>query len=194
MCGYTHSMKRYPYTCKICGVEVISKIKGRIYCSYKCAGVGRTVTFVGENHPRWKGGYSERICVICNKSFKKKGNSKTCSRDCYKIYRHNISKIFGEGNPNWKGGRYIDKHGYILVMNKEHPFANNMGYVREHRLVVEKAIGRFLTKGEVVHHINHVRNDNRLENLQLLSKVEHDSMHLKEIRLLRRYIKNKKYL
>ena len=50
----------------------------------------------------------------------------------------------------------------------------------KHILVVEKAIGRHLNDNECVHHINHVRDDNRIENLRLMTVSEHMSMHMKE--------------
>jgi hypothetical protein len=80
-------------------------------------------------------------------------------------------------NNNWKGGRYED-NGYVLICMGEHPFAVSNGYVLEHRLVMEKHIGRTLLPTEVVHHINGIRNDNRIENLMLYSSnKEHQSMH-----------------
>lgn len=50
----------------------------------------------------------------------------------------------------------------------------------QHHLVMEDHIGRLIRKDEVVHHINHNRADNRLENLQLLTFKEHASLHMKE--------------
>ncbi len=55
--------------------------------------------------------------------------------------------------------------GYIKIFMPDHPFSNGKGYVLEHRLVVEKIIGRYLTSIEVVHHINERRDDNREANL-----------------------------
>lgn len=78
---------------------------------------------------------------------------------------------------NWKGGRIKNTQGYILIHVPEHPFANKDGYVREHRLVVEKVIGRYLEKSESVHHKNHVRDDNRVENLIVVNPKDHAIYH-----------------
>lgn len=73
----------------------------------------------------------------------------------------------GAKHRDWKGGRFADKTGYILVRQPDHPFANSGGYVREHRLVMEQHLGRNLSPDEVVHHVNGDRADNRIENLEL---------------------------
>lgn len=75
----------------------------------------------------------------------------------------------GPKNANRKGGRYRMTQDYIHVWQPDHPHANARGYVREHRLVVEKALNRYLKPDELVHHINGIRDDNRLENLQLIN-------------------------
>lgn len=73
----------------------------------------------------------------------------------------------GESNHNWGGGRTVDKHGYVLVKCDGHPGENSHGYVREHRLVMEKRLGRYLTDDEVVDHKNGDTGDNRDGNLVL---------------------------
>ncbi len=76
--------------------------------------------------------------------------------------------------PAWRGGRVVDKHGYILVLKTDHPNADRHGYVREHRLVMEQHLGRLLEPREVVHHLNKKRDDNQIENLSLYaSNAEH---------------------
>lgn len=70
--------------------------------------------------------------------------------------------------------------GYMAVHAPKHPHATKEGYVMLHTVLMERAIGRYLNENEVVHHINHVRDDSRLENLRLMDKHEHMSMHMKE--------------
>ncbi len=68
---------------------------------------------------------------------------------------------------NWQGGRRRDRKGYIRVYAKGHPNASRDGYIMEHRLVMSTQLGRSLYPDENVHHINGVRDDNRVENLEL---------------------------
>jgi len=90
-----------------------------------------------------------------------------------------LSQQSGSKSPNWKGGK-ICVSGYIYVWVKDHPFANRDKRVAEHRLVMEKAIGRYLRKGEQVHHKNGIRSDNRIENLELHTSSSHSQYHSKE--------------
>ena len=91
--------------------------------------------------------------------------------------KHKISEAHkGEKNYNWKGGRFKTDTGYIFISKYGHPFPCYIHYVLEHRLVMEKHLDRYLNSKEVVHHINGIRDDNRLENLQLF---KNDSEHMK---------------
>ena len=84
----------------------------------------------------------------------------------------------GEKHYNWKGGKTIDANGYVRTLCRDHPYAENSGRVLEHRLVMEKHLGRFLSPEEVVHHINGIVNDNRIENLELFSSSgDHTGYH-----------------
>jgi len=86
----------------------------------------------------------------------------------------------GEQNHRWIGGK-IGSKGYIKVRCEGHPRASKLGhYVLEHDLIMEQYIGRYLVKGEVVHHINRIRSDNRLENLELTLKGKHIGGHNQE--------------
>ena len=71
-------------------------------------------------------------------------------------------------------------HGYILLKCPEHPDASkNNGYVYEHRLIAENAIGRRLTGSERVHHINCQKADNRNANLLICTLHYHKDLHIK---------------
>jgi hypothetical protein len=82
----------------------------------------------------------------------------------------------GEDSPNYSGGKYIDDKGYVRVLKPDHP-KNIRGYTYEHRLVIERYLGRYLQAWETVHHINEIKADNRLDNLFLCSSQEHSALH-----------------
>src|SRR3990167_1099166 len=67
--------------------------------------------------------------------------------------------------------------GYIVLYNKTHPFRGKNNIVFGHRIVVEKFIGRYLRRDEIVHHINEVKTDNRLSNLFICSRGYHAFLH-----------------
>ena len=71
---------------------------------------------------------------------------------------------------HWRGGRYITKKGYVMVMTPDR------GYVFEHRIVMESHIGRKLRKGETIHHLDGDRTNNKIENLRYF---ENHSIHLR---------------
>ncbi len=88
----------------------------------------------------------------------------------------------GEHAPRWLGGR-IQRNGYVLVYQPEHPTVVGSAriYVAEHRLVMEKMIGRYLKPQETVHHKNGIRDDNRPENLELWAKSHPPGQRVSDI-------------
>lgn len=146
-------------------------------------------------------------CDICKKVFRKKFSEATrmkhhyCSLNClYKMrsdrtipseWREKISKALkgrivseetkrklreshprlrGKDNPNWRGGRYQSEQGYwiIRVDGKR---------IGEHRYIMEQFLGKKLENNEFVHHIDNDKSNNNIENLELLSQVEHNHKH-----------------
>lgn len=124
-------------------------------------------------------------CLSCFKSFSvhesatKRPNRpipRYCSQSCYGTHYQAI-----HGGRNRKTGTMRHK-GYVLQWQPDHP--NQVkGYVPQHRVVMEQHIGRLVTNDEDVHHINHIKDDNRIENLQLMSHQDHMALHAKDLRI-----------
>lgn len=84
----------------------------------------------------------------------------------------------GANNPKWKGGRNKNRHGYVQIWAPDHPNANSGGYVQEHRLVVETALGRHLKGTENVHHFDEVKDNNAKGNLVVCPDLGyHQTLH-----------------
>ena len=141
-----------------------------------------------------KGKFIWVACQGCRKErwipllrFKRK-QSLLCSecngRNLLDIYRKNL-KASGKYNANWKGGQKLC-YGYIYEwVEPDNFFAsmrNSQGYAFEHRLVMAKYLGRCLSSWEKVHHKNGIRNDNHIENLELMMNGSHATMHNKGYR------------
>lgn len=98
----------------------------------------------------------------------------------------------GPEGARWKGGRKTLR-GYIQIwIPVKHPMAvmrSKAGYVSEHRLVIAESLGRPLISKEIVHHKNGVRDDNRLENLELMDRRRHREHHKDRARLAERVLR-----
>jgi len=117
--------------------------------------------------------------------------TKACRR--YGVKTQRRGPRAAEGHPEWKGGRRYNKDGYVelympdhhtcVALNEVRRQAASGGwyrkdrYVLEHRLVMEQYIGRALLPTEVVHHRNGIKDDNRIENLELFDS---NTRHLAE--------------
>jgi len=87
----------------------------------------------------------------------------------------------GSKHPCWKGGKYVDHHGYVMVNVRYGRSGKKSGwynYRKEHVVVMERKLGRALTKGEVVHHIDGDKTNNKLSNLWLTTYAGHRKAHV----------------
>jgi hypothetical protein len=81
------------------------------------------------------------------------------------------------GKRNFKTGERKNKAGYVMIYSPNHPMKKG-SYVMEHRLVMEKHLGRYLKPEELVHHKNGKKDDNRIENLEIMSWEDHTRTEL----------------
>ena len=106
------------------------------------------------------------------------------SSDKSEAVKEGIAKRFPDGRfgidaSHWRGGRRISPAGYVFIMKPDHPYASKTGYVQEHRLVMEEYLGRILEPDEVVHHRDGNKQNNTIENLEVLLNGQHISDHFK---------------
>lgn len=112
------------------------------------------------------------VCKICKKSV----TDYASNRSTYCSNRCSFKDREGDHSLLWTGGvKHIN--GYRALRRKNHPNRDYNGYVLEHRLVMEEELGRLLKKSEIVHHINGIRDDNRPENLAVITRSFHNSIH-----------------
>lgn len=77
----------------------------------------------------------------------------------------------------YMGGHTVERDGYLLEFCPYHKDANRWGYVSQHRLTVERSLGRYLENNEYIHHKDLDKHNNNIENLQIVSKSEHMKIH-----------------
>lgn len=161
--------------CEVCGQPVYAtatqraKGQGR-FCSRKCTAVGLSKLPVIKN------------CKVCGKEMRRKpsqGAAETCSRACQTLGR--ITRPLDRQH-NGRPAR-LDNSGYVLVWEPLHPNSKPLkGWYQEHRLVVERRIGRYLRSDEAVHHVNEIKDDNRDENLELMDALDHATLSARNYR------------
>jgi len=133
---------------------------------------GRDLGLVDKSHK-----YIYLACTNCGKlRWVKLIKGKPVYNYCNPCMQKRVRPI-GDKSTRWKGGKSKTVHGYILIWLSPndffYPMINGTGCVFEHRLIVAKHINRCLLPWEVVHHINGIKSDNRIENLQLLPSAKY---------------------
>ena len=164
--GVVQMVSKIKTKCPVCGIVFMARKShydrngGKAYCSRKC---------YYRDIPRKR---YVITCVLCGKirilTPKQYGKRKGlfCSVACRILFQS------GPDHPMWKGGQYIkSKAGYVMQ------YVKPKFHKRQHRIVMEDAIGRELSEDELVHHLNGKKQDNRIENLQIVSKAQHIKIH-----------------
>uniref|UniRef100_A0A6M3KEH4 Putative homing endonuclease n=1 Tax=viral metagenome TaxID=1070528 RepID=A0A6M3KEH4_9ZZZZ len=144
---------------------------------------------IGRKPGEWNRKYIYVQCPTCLKERyvayrpTTSGNYSRCQSCCGKASNNSGALPHGRGSesPHWKGGTYLHKSGYINLWISEdspyYPMATHKrqggGTIFEHRLIMAQSLGRCLTRQEHVHHLNGIKEDNRLENLELISPSNH---------------------
>jgi hypothetical protein len=112
-----------------------------------------------------------RVCRCgCETIFRRRSYN---GNEAFFLMGHNQKGIY---HSQWNGGKFVSDQGYIKAWCPDHPH-NRLGYVREHRLVMEAYLGRYLDPRELVHHIDGNRKNNVIDNLELVHNEEHISHH-----------------
>jgi hypothetical protein len=120
----------------------------------------------------------------------KNQNKRRCQCGCGNFVQPNLHRWYqdrslrflphhqsrGKHHGHYKGGKVLAK-GYVWILRPDHPRRTKRNYVKRCWLVVEKSLGRFLRQGELVHHKNGVRTDDRRRNLEVSNPVSHGKIH-----------------
>jgi DNA-directed RNA polymerase subunit RPC12/RpoP len=173
------------YICQQCGKEFKSYHQTAKFCSKHCQNASLVKIDLNRARSLYESGMTQKE-VASELKVSQKAISQAFKRVEYISRKAAKRNQLGEFNDNWKGGVTIN-NGYIMVKCPNHPRANKEDYVFQHILVMERYLGRYLEyygqghpNNEVVHHINHNTQDNRIENLQLMRQVDHMVMHSRE--------------
>jgi len=188
-CSYidraNHTKKRDDLICMNCGTPIPAKGNAKKFCSWLC------YTTYTKDHPLFRRQklHIEKTCLVCGKVFFVKPSNtyrKYCSLPCRNIGKsRSHQSIRGPEHQSWKNSRW-EQNGYVMMSISSLPSedqelalsmkdSSHLCTVREHRLVMAKHLGRPLIRGELVHHKNGIKNDNRIENLELTTHKKHSN-------------------
>lgn len=198
--GVKRNIPKEKKNCFECGVIYFfykSRTDTTFYCSSKCQMTGRLKR-------NWNSKTLSKECLNCKKEFKtyKSQDNIFCSNKCHYAltkkkswlkYKQTCLVCSKEFIPPRmaEGGTYcsrkcrgkhvtkdrIERKGYWYIRLPEHPDSSKQGYIAEHRVIMEKIIGRRLQKHEDVHHIDHNKKNNTVRNLEVLDAADHRRYH-----------------
>lgn len=147
------------------------------FCSVFCR-----IKNLHANHQKPKTG-KLILCANCKREFYCQKNqladTRYCSRLCHGLYMTKTRKRKAQNNGHWKGGLSKQSDGYLMLTSGPYAYKFKL----HHRLIMEKHLGRPLLSFEIVHHINGDKTDNRIENLEIMSRAEHMNHHRAEIQI-----------
>lgn len=121
-----------------------------------------------------------KSCKECRSRFKPaRREQEYCSKSCASVRKGHMCKGRKTGpRRGWIYGRRLDKDGYVKLYAGNHPYADGRLMISEHVMKMELKLGRRInTRIEIVHHKNDVKTDNRLSNLELMTRAEHSRLH-----------------
>ena len=141
-------------------------------------------------------GNQSRVWRVCSQCGEGSWITKTVQkRPKYTGLCHQCNASVRGGKKIKTGGRWINSLGYVLILLQPDdfffPMVGKDNYVFEHRLVMARHLGRCLHSWEIIHHKNHKRDDNCIENLQLISDDRHKQISILEAKIARLKKENK---
>ena len=119
---------------------------------------------------------------------------KTHTEETIKKMKDNHANVKGNKNPAYKGKILSRKGDYVFIYSPNHPRNANKVKgcrVKEHILVVEKKLGRYLNMDEVIHHIDYDKKNNDYNNLFLTNHKGHGKAHYSIYHLVKELLKKK---
>lgn len=153
------------FKCELCNKSFSRRTDTNKFCSLKCA----RLSWVGKPT---RANWTPELKAKMSKKYMGKGNPMYGKENWAKGKKR--PEMSGINHFAWKGGFSINKDGYKVIENELETHGEK---IFEHRLVMEQNLGRKLLFSEIIHHINHNKLDNRIENLMIVSRTEHVKIH-----------------